>query len=113
MPRTKVPLFYHTPPLQKSPHGTIRHFCKTQGLIKYKKEACAVFLRDSVANHQMPVPPFMPASIHSTLQYKLPQKNENDYNELFISMLAHLFPISLNINCYYVIKVIQMIKQLI
>jgi hypothetical protein len=51
----------------------------------------------------------MPASIRSTLQYKLPQKNENDYNELFISVLAHLFLINLNIN-YYDIKIIETIK---
>jgi hypothetical protein len=52
----------------------------------------------------------MSASIHCTPQYKLPQENENDYNELFISILAHVFPINLNINCYYVIKIIEMIK---
>jgi hypothetical protein len=55
----------------------------------------------------------MPAPVRSTLQYKLPQKNENDYNELFISILAHLFPINLNINCYYAIKIIETIKQLV
>jgi hypothetical protein len=54
-------------------------------------------------------PPFMPASIRSTLQYKLPQMNENDYNELFISILAHLFPINLNIY-YCAIKIIETIK---
>jgi hypothetical protein len=52
----------------------------------------------------------MPTSIHSTLQYKLPQKNENDYNELFISILTHLLPINLNINCHYAVKTIEMIK---
>jgi hypothetical protein len=52
----------------------------------------------------------MPASVCSTLQYRLPQKNENNYNELFISILAQLFPINLNINCYYAIKTIETIK---
>jgi hypothetical protein len=37
MPRTKVPSFHHTP-LQKSPHGTVRHFCKTLEFIKYEEE---------------------------------------------------------------------------
>jgi hypothetical protein len=69
-----------------------------------QQEACALSLHNSVANYQMPVP------IRCTCQYKLPQKNENDYNELFISILAHLYPINLNINSYYVIKIIQMIK---
>jgi hypothetical protein len=55
-------------------------------------------------------PPFMPVSVHSTLQYNLPEKNENDYYELYISILAHLFPIDLNINCYHAIKIIEMIK---
>jgi hypothetical protein len=45
-------------------------------------------------------PTFMPASISSTLQYTLLQKNENNYNELFISILVQLFPVNLNINCY-------------
>jgi hypothetical protein len=49
-------------------------------------------------------------SIHAFLHslhppYKLPQKNENDYNELFISILAHMFPINLNTDCYYAIKI--------
>jgi hypothetical protein len=52
----------------------------------------------------------MPASMRSTLQYKLPQKNDNDYNKLFISILAHLFLINLNMNCYYGIKIIETIK---
>jgi hypothetical protein len=43
-------------------------------------------------------PPFTLASIRSTSQHELPQKNEHDYTELFISILAHLFPINLNIN---------------
>jgi hypothetical protein len=43
-------------------------------------------------------PPFMPTSIRSTLQHELPEKIENNYNELFTSVLAHLFPINLNIN---------------
>jgi hypothetical protein len=55
-------------------------------------------------------PPFMPASIRPTLQYMLLQKNENDYSELFIPVLAHLLPINLNINCYYGIKIIETIK---
>jgi hypothetical protein len=56
-------------------------------------------------------PPFMHVSICSTLQYKLPQKNENNYKELrvFISILANLFPINLNINCYYAIRIIESI----
>jgi hypothetical protein len=33
-------------------------------------------------------PPFMPTSIPSTHQFKLQQKNENDYDELYISILA-------------------------
>jgi hypothetical protein len=52
----------------------------------------------------------MPASIHCTIQYKLPQKNENEYNELFISIFGHLFLNNLNINCCYGIKIIEMIK---
>jgi hypothetical protein len=52
------------------------------------QQACAVFLLDSVANHQ----------------------NENDYNEIFISILAHESPINLNINCYYAIKITETIK---
>jgi hypothetical protein len=55
-------------------------------------------------------PPIIAASIRSTLEYKLPQKNENDNNELFISILAHLFPINWNINCYHAIKIIETIK---
>jgi hypothetical protein len=43
-------------------------------------------------------PPFMPASIRSTVQHELPQNNENDYNDLFTSTLAHLFLNNLNIN---------------
>jgi hypothetical protein len=54
----------------------------------------------------------MPASICTILQYKLPQKNENNYSELFISILVHLFPINLNINCYYAIKITETIKLL-
>jgi hypothetical protein len=68
---------------------------------------------NSVANHQMPVTLFMPASIRSTLQYTFLQKNENDYNELFTSILAHLFPINLNINYCYAIEVSEMIKQFV
>jgi hypothetical protein len=52
----------------------------------------------------------VPASIHSAHQYKLPQRKESDYSELFISALAHLFPINLNINCCYAIKIIETIK---
>jgi hypothetical protein len=29
---------------------------------------------------------------------------------MIISILAHLYTINLNINCYYVIKIIEMIK---
>jgi hypothetical protein len=47
--------------------------------------------------------PFIPACICPTLQYKLPQKNENYYNKLFILILAHLFSVNLNINCCYAI----------
>jgi hypothetical protein len=50
----------------------------------------------------------MPASICSTLLHKLPKKNENDYNKLFISILANLIPINLNINYYA--KIIETIK---
>jgi hypothetical protein len=52
----------------------------------------------------------MRVSIRSTIQYKLPQQEENDNNELFISILAHLFPSNLHINCYYAIKIIKTIK---
>jgi hypothetical protein len=51
----------------------------------------------------------MPSCIRSTLQYKLPQKNVNDYSERFISNLEHLFPINLNINCCCAIKIIETI----
>jgi hypothetical protein len=66
-------------------------------LMQRLQQACALFLHDSIANHQIPMPhsclpPF-------TAPSKLPQKNKNDYNELFISILAHFFPISLNMNC--------------
>jgi hypothetical protein len=77
--------------------------CKTN-LLQYLQEACAVFLLDSVANQQTPVPHSLRPPI------KLPQKNKNDYNELFISILAHIFPINFNINCYYAIKIIETIK---
>jgi hypothetical protein len=40
----------------------------------------------------------------------LPQKNENDYNKLFILTLAYLFPVNLNIYFYYAVKTIEMIK---
>jgi hypothetical protein len=73
-------------------------------LMRCLQWAYAVFLCYSVANHQIP------ASIRSTLQYKLLQKNENDYNALFILILAHLFPIDLNINYYYAIKNTETIK---
>jgi hypothetical protein len=71
-------------------------------LMQRLQQACAIFLLDNVTNHQMLVPqsclpPFAPPSN----MYKLPQKNENDYSELYISILMHLFPINLNINCYY------------
>jgi hypothetical protein len=52
----------------------------------------------------------MPGSIRSTLQYSLPQKNKKDYNELFISIWAHLFPINVNIHCYYAIKITEKLK---
>jgi hypothetical protein len=52
----------------------------------------------------------MLTSIRCTLLYKLPWKNENDCNELFISLLAYLFVINLNINCSYIIKIIKMVK---
>jgi hypothetical protein len=116
MPRTEVALFYHMPSVKKLPHGTVRHFCITQGLIKYKNisiidnltrklqekielhNACNLqnppYAMFTISMCSIPPwqccqspnvgPPFMPASIYSTLQYKLPQKNENDYNELFI-----------------------------
>jgi hypothetical protein len=44
--------------------------------------------------------PNMPASIRFIHQYsyKLPPENENDYNELFVLALTHLFPMNLNIN---------------
>jgi hypothetical protein len=59
-------------------------------------------------------PSLMPPSIRSTLQYKLPQKNENDYNELqFISILAHLSRNNLKFHCYHAIKIIENIKQLV
>jgi hypothetical protein len=52
----------------------------------------------------------MPASIGSTLQYKLPRRYEKDYSELFISILVHVFAVNLNISCYCAIKIIEMIK---
>jgi hypothetical protein len=52
----------------------------------------------------------MPASICSTLPYEILQKNENDYSAVFISILVHLFPINLNINFYYAVKIIEMMK---
>jgi hypothetical protein len=55
----------------------------------------------------------MPASICSTLQCKLPQKNEKNYNELFISIFAHLFPINLNNHCPYALTIIETLKQLV
>jgi hypothetical protein len=50
--------------------------------------------------------------LSSTLQYKVTQKTGNDYNELLMCILisVHLFPINLNINCYYAMKFIEMIK---
>jgi hypothetical protein len=51
----------------------------------------------------------MPVSIRSTLRYKLVQKNDNNYKELFISILAHSFPINLNVNLYYAINIIETI----
>jgi hypothetical protein len=59
-------------------------------------------------------PSLMPDSIRSTLRNKLPPKrNKNDYNEQFISIFAHLFPINLNIICYYTIKFIKTLKYLL
>jgi hypothetical protein len=52
----------------------------------------------------------MSASIRCTLQYNLPQKNENEYDGLFISILAHLFPVNLTIQCYYAIKITEALK---
>jgi hypothetical protein len=67
-------------------------------LMQRLQQTCAVFLHDSVANRQMQVP--IHSCLHSLpLKYQLPQKSENNYNELFISILAYLFPINLNINC--------------
>jgi hypothetical protein len=63
-------------------------------LMQCLQQAYAVFLCDSVVNHQ----------------YKLPQKNENDYSELFISIFVHLCPINLYINCYCADKSIETIK---
>jgi hypothetical protein len=45
-------------------------------------QACAVFLFDSVAN-QTPDLNHSPFT-RFNIEYKLPQKNENDCNELFI-----------------------------
>jgi hypothetical protein len=53
-------------------------------------------------------PPLMPASIRSTLQRKLPQRNENDYSELFISILAHLFPVNFTL---IVIMLLRLLKR--
>jgi hypothetical protein len=44
------------------------------------------------------------ASIRSTLQCRLPQKKENYYDELYISVSAHMFPVNPSINCYYATK---------
>jgi hypothetical protein len=79
-------------------------------LMQHSQQACAVFLHDSVANQPNGGPPFMPASICCILPYKLLQKNENDHSALFISVLAHLFPVNLNSNCYYAIKIIEVIR---
>jgi hypothetical protein len=46
----------------------------------------------------------------STLENKLPQEKEKDYSALFISMMAHLILINLNINCHYAIKISEAIK---
>jgi hypothetical protein len=62
----------------------------------------------SIPLQQCCKPPYAsPPVTHATLQYKLPQKNENNYNELFISILEHLFLINLNINCDYTVKIIE------
>jgi hypothetical protein len=83
--------------------------CKIH-LMQRLKQAYAVFLRDSVANHQMPVP-------NSCLSPFAPPSNTSSHNRIktttknyFISILAHLFPINLNINCYYYIKIIETIQ---
>jgi hypothetical protein len=46
----------------------------------------------------------MPASIRCTLLYK--KKTTMHY----LFQFRHTFAINLNINCYYVIKIIEMIK---
>jgi hypothetical protein len=103
MSRTDVPLVYLTSSHQKSPHGTIRHFLNTQPLITCKNNyvilitkrenlkeiwkrlsasnlqnspyACAVFLHDSVANHQIPVP-------HSCLPAFAPPSNTSYHKRM-------------------------------
>jgi hypothetical protein len=53
--------------------------------------------------------PIIAVSIHFTLEYKIPQKNENGYIEMFISILARLFPINLGI-IFYSVTIIETIK---
>jgi hypothetical protein len=73
--------------------------------MQHLQKAYASYLHDSVANHQMPfshscLPPFTAPFYTSYHKWM---------NELFILILTHWYPINLNINCYYVIKIIEMI----
>jgi hypothetical protein len=72
------------------------------------QQACASVLHNTVANHQMPFP-------HSCLPPFIAPANTSYHKRkktttMIISILAHLYTINLNINCYYVIKIIEMIK---
>jgi hypothetical protein len=67
------------------------------------QQACAVFLCNNAANHQMPVP------IYSCLHLPHPpiQVTTKEWKRLqFILILAHLFPVNLNINWYYAIGIV-------
>jgi hypothetical protein len=73
------------------------------------QQACALFFGDNVASHQIPIPnsrlpPLAPPS-KSSYQEGMKKMRMN-----CLSILAHMFPINLNISCYCAIKIIEMIK---
>jgi hypothetical protein len=79
----------------------------------FTTSVCFILLR-LFCQPQNAGPSLMPHSIRSTLQYKLPQKNENEYIELqFISILAQSSRNNLNFHCYHAIKIIENIKQIV
>jgi hypothetical protein len=90
-PGAKKMVFYNASNLQNPPYAT------------FKISMCSTPLGQRCQKTNVG-PPFMPAS--NTSYYK---RVKTTTMKIY-SILAHLFPINLNINCYYAIKIIETIK---